>query len=135
MTAADRDAVLAANGAFYAAFRGGDVAAMDALWAESPGVTCIHPGWDVLVGRDQVMASWVAILGNPGRPRIRADEVRAVVAGDMALVTCRERVAGAQLVATNVFVQQAGAWRMLHHHAGPVPDPDSSTPSAGETVH
>ena len=40
----DEHAVLAANAAFYRAFAERDVDAMDALWARSIPVACIHPG-------------------------------------------------------------------------------------------
>ena len=69
MINAETDA-LAANDAFYAALSGKDIAAMDGLWARTAEVTCIHPGWNVLAGRDHVMASWEAILRNPEQPRI-----------------------------------------------------------------
>jgi hypothetical protein len=29
-------------------------------------VSCVHPGWPVLVGRQTVLESWRRILGNPG---------------------------------------------------------------------
>ena len=119
MINAETDA-LAANDAFYAALSGKDIAAMDGLWARTAEVTCIHPGWNVLAGRDHVMASWEAILRNPEQPRIVGGGARAQVLGDAALVICRELVGGSPLVATNVFIREDGAWRMVHHHAGPV---------------
>ena len=48
--------VLAANEAFYEAFRQRDMAAMEALWAQHAPVTCIHPGWEALVGRADVLS-------------------------------------------------------------------------------
>jgi ketosteroid isomerase-like protein len=124
----DVDGVRAANEAFYVAFVRGDLAAMDAVWSRDPQVTCTHPGWDVLRGRDEVMASWAAILGNPGRPRIKASDVHVIVRGDMAMVICHEHVPGARLAATNVFVREGGGWRMLHHHAGMAPEPEAPEP-------
>jgi ketosteroid isomerase-like protein len=128
MDAAD-DEVLAANQAFYEAFRGEDLAAMDALWARAAPVACIHPGWPALVGRSPVMASWRGILEN-GAPPIRAEAPRVQRLGDVAYVICDEVVPGGRLVATNVFVLEGGAWRMVHHHAGPVsmPDDDGDEP-------
>jgi len=111
---------LAANEAFYAAFAARDLGAMDALWSRRGGVTCIHPGWNALVGREDVMASWEAILGNPAQPRVVSGGARVELAGDAAIVSCRELVAGSPLIATNVFVREDERWRLLHHHAGPV---------------
>ncbi len=112
--------VLAANDAFYRAFNDRDIEAMDALWALAPEIWCIHPGWNLLSGRDAVMESWRAILANPEQPRIVAGGASVFTREDVAVVTCRELVAGAGLAATNVFVREDGAWRMMHHHSGPV---------------
>jgi ketosteroid isomerase-like protein len=118
MTANER-AVLAANAAFYRAFAERDVTAMDALWARTTAVACIHPGWQVLNGREAVMAGWRAILGGVP-PLIRCSEEIARVAGSAAFVVCTESLDAGDLVATNVFVQEAGGWKLAHHHAGPV---------------
>jgi ketosteroid isomerase-like protein len=112
--------VLAANEAFYRAFNEKDYAAMDALWARRASVWCIHPGWNMLSGREDVMASWQAILSNEGQPRIVAGGASTYVVGAFAVVTCRELVAGSPLAATNIFVIEDGAWRMMHHHSSPV---------------
>ena len=116
----DQRDVLAANEAFYASFAARDMGAMDALWSRRDDVTCIHPGWNVLAGRDEVVASWEAILANPSQPRIVGGGARALVLGDTAIVVCRELVAGSPLIATNVFAREDGRWRLVHHHAGPV---------------
>jgi hypothetical protein len=61
-------AILFANNAFYIAFRGRDLEAMDDLWAREAPVACIHPGWHALSGREDVMDSWEGILTNPNAP-------------------------------------------------------------------
>jgi ketosteroid isomerase-like protein len=109
--------VRAANQAFYEAFRSGDLAAMDAVWARRIDVACAHPGWGALVGRDRVMASWRGIFDNEPPP-VRCAEVRVHLLGEVAFVTCEERLPGVRLLATNLFVLEDGAWRMVHHHAG-----------------
>jgi ketosteroid isomerase-like protein len=116
----DEAAVLAANEAFYAAFTARDIEAMNRLWASSRPVSCIHPGWNVLTGREDMLASWYGILSNPNQPRIVAGGATTTMLGEVALVVCRELVAGNPLTATNVFIREAGAWRLLHHQSGPV---------------
>ncbi len=113
-------AVLDANSAFYRSFARRDLAALEAAWARGPAVACIHPGWDVLRGREAVMASWRSILeGDPSA--IACAEASAEVRGDVAWVTCREIIPGAPpLAATNVFVREDGAWRLVLHHGGMV---------------
>jgi ketosteroid isomerase-like protein len=111
--------VLAANQAFYDAFARGDLTGVDALWARRAPVACIHPGWDALHGRDEVMASWRSILHGSGPP-VRCVRPIASVLGECAFVVCGENIQGAELVATNVFVREDGVWKLVHHHAGPV---------------
>ena len=113
--------VLEANDRFYAAFNNHDFEAMDALWATSVEVACVHPGWMRLAGREEVMASWAAILRNPDQSRLVPGDARVVFTGASAVVHCREFVAGTPLVATNIFVREEdGAWRLIHHHSSPV---------------
>lgn len=112
--------VLEANEAFYRAFNQKDIQAMERVWSALAGVTCIHPGWNVLRGRDAVMASWASILANPNQPRIVAGGAEVLQTGRVAIVTCRELVAGSPLAATNVFALDGGSWRLLHHQSGPV---------------
>lgn len=116
----DEQAVLFANDAFYQAFADCDIAAMDAVWARESPVVCIHPGWEALAGRDEVMASWRGILGNPAPPRIRCLEPRVFAFGALAFVVCYEAIEGSVLVATNLFVREDdNIWRLVHHQAGP----------------
>lgn len=124
----DRLAVLFANEAFYAAFAGRDLAALDALWARRAMVSCIHPGWGPLFGREAVMESWQGIVGGRHPPRISCHDARATLLGDVAAVVCLERVGATTLAATNLFVREDGAWKLVHHQAGPCPPLATSPP-------
>jgi hypothetical protein len=112
--------VLAANDAFYRAFNQKDIEAMELLWSASDEVTCIHPGWNLLRGREPVLDSWRNILSNPGQPKILTGGATGSLLGKVAMVICRELVGGSALVATNLFVLENGEWRLFHHHSGPV---------------
>ncbi|MEM8743827.1 MAG: nuclear transport factor 2 family protein [Pseudomonadota bacterium] len=118
---ATKRAVLAANEAFYVAFRDRDLDAMDAIWAKKTKVSVIHPGWNTLVGRDEVMSSWHRIIKSGGAPEIHAIQPIILLNGPTAVVLCYEKADSSYLAATNVFVQEDGEWRMIHHHAGPAP--------------
>jgi ketosteroid isomerase-like protein len=120
--------LLRANQAFYDAFSGRDIEAMDELWAHGTPVACVHPGWPPLHGRDDVMSSWRAILLSGQSPRVRCERAHAVALGASGFVTCLERVDGGTLVATNTFALEDGVWQIVHHHAGPLTtlDGDSS---------
>lgn len=126
------EAVLAANQAFYRAFAGRDVSAMEAVWAERLPVACVHPGWEALVGREAVMRSWAQILGNPASPDIQCEDESAHLLGETAFVLCVEVIGEPVLVATNVFGKEDGRWRMVHHHASPIPRPVEEAEEAEE---
>jgi hypothetical protein len=112
--------VLEANQAFYRSFAARDAEAMEGLWAREAPVACIHPGWDVLDGREEVVRSFRAILESPASPDVRCTMAQAHLLGAAAFVTCHELVQGARLVATNTFVREGGAWRLVHHQASPL---------------
>lgn len=116
----DEVEVLAQNRAFYAAFRQRDLDSMDELWATRAKVACVHPGWQPIRGREQVMASWRAILGQSSVPQIRCEDASAHVLGDTAFVLCEEVLGEGRLAATNVFVREEDDWRLVHHQAGPM---------------
>jgi ketosteroid isomerase-like protein len=116
----ENDAVLAANLEFYRAFTKRDLAAMDALWAKQAAVACTHPGWGPLVDREEIMESWRGIFANPDSPHVACHDEDVLIWGEVAMVICEEALPGNTLTATNLFIKEDGAWRMIHHHAGPV---------------
>jgi len=119
----DSDAILAANAAYYRAFASGDFATMSSIWADD-GVSCVHPGWPALIGRDAVLDSYRDILHSANRVRIAYRDDTAIVAGEEARVLCVEIVEGAAaLAATNCYRRVDGAWRMTHHQASPIAAP------------
>jgi len=114
-------ALLFANDAFYIAFSGGDYEAMEAMWSKSPQITCIHPGWDALNGSEEVMDSWRTIMENSEKLDITCFHASAHVLGEVGYVVCYEKTNGVMLAATNLFVFEDGAWKMIHHQSGPAP--------------
>lgn len=115
--------VLAANAAFYAAFSAGDLRAMDALWASEHAVTCTHPGRAVIESREEVMHTWGLIFRSQQRLTAAPEGPSVCLSGGMAVVTCYERLRNPRgealgiLAATNVFVREGDAWKLVHHHA------------------
>jgi ketosteroid isomerase-like protein len=116
-------AVIFANEAFYAAFARRDIAAMSDVWSQRDDVTCIHPGWPPLTGREAVMKSWRGILRNPASPEIACHHPVAHVFGDVGYVICFERIEATFLIATNIFVREGQGWMLVHHQAGTTPPP------------
>jgi len=120
-----------ANEQFYAALNDLDIVAMERIWAHTMSARCIHPGWDVLVGWTAIRESWQSIFSAGGALNVQAGDVQVSVHGDVAWIQCLEQIhntgeAGDQLSvarATNLFLRQDGGWRMVLHHASPIPSP------------
>lgn len=116
--------VLAANSRFYNAFRNGDLAAMQAIWAKGDNVYVVHPGAGRIAGYELVMGSWEIVCGAEHEFPILIDlkDVEVHVKGDVGYVTCMEVVktkgsSWGKQVATNVFERIDGQWYMCIHHA------------------
>jgi ketosteroid isomerase-like protein len=136
----DVDRILELNEDLYAAFESADLDQMDGLWARgelSPSVSCVHPGWPLLRGREEVMRSWAMIMANTEYIQFVITDVELSLAGDVAVLTCVENIitagdededgrsdpttfAGAKGVATNVFRRTGDGWRLWVRHGSPV---------------
>lgn len=126
-------AAVAANGSFYEAFARGDLDAMEDLWATTSPVLCTHPGGNTLHGRDAVMESWEKILASPP-PVVRSDEQVTIIRG-VAFVSCLEHIGDGTLAATNVFVWEDRAWRLVHHQAGAMFQAEAAAPPPSGHLH
>ena len=69
-----------------------DLAAMDAVWAHTEHVKCVHPGWPLITGWDAVRESWRVIFENTAEIRFTIGDVAVVVNGSVAWVTCTENI-------------------------------------------
>ncbi len=132
----DAQEVLSANREFYRAFAERDLEAMHTLWAREAPVACIHPGWNALAGRRPVLESWGSIFLSPEPPTIRCHLPRAYLLGEVAFVICYEVLERGSLTATNTFARERGAWKMVHHQAGPAGAlPSEQMPEPPGVVH
>jgi ketosteroid isomerase-like protein len=121
-------AVLTANRRFYAAFEALDLLQMDAVWLPEDWVFCVHPGWELSLGWDQVRETWSRIFAGTRRIQIALSFVSVHMEGEAAWVTCREHVTSsfasgfdeALVQATNIFVLREGQWRLVAHHGSPL---------------
>ena len=68
----EREAVLAANRAFYRAFAEPDVAGMDQIWAQTGAVVCLHPGQAPCTAAPRSWQAGAASCAIPNRPRCAA---------------------------------------------------------------
>jgi ketosteroid isomerase-like protein len=140
----DVAAVTEVNAALYAAVEAADLDKLGLIWADdalAPTVTCVHPGWPRLQGRDEVLRSWAVIMANTAYIQFFLTDLEVEISGDVAVLTCAEniltsvgedddtgssRLAGGKVVATNVFRRTADGWRLWLHHGSPVLAPSDA---------
>lgn len=132
-----------AEAAFYDALARADLDAMMAVWSEDDEAVCIHPGGPRLVGLATIRESWRQMF---------ADGVRLVVSLSQQVVCANmmqtvhnvfEHIAAEDddrspppLVATNVYARGAAGWKIVMHHASPLPDlADFAAHSTPRVVH
>ena len=140
----DIDQVRATNLAFYKAFEAGDIEAMASVWADAAPVSCLHPGWEPLVGREVVLTSWVRIFRGTRSIVFTLRGVQIFLAGDTAWTLLVEEMDAihhdgqrirASSIATNVFVREPDGWRLVHHHAGPAVALPGAPPGVQRILH
>jgi ketosteroid isomerase-like protein len=129
-----------AASAFYDAFERADLPAMTAVWAESDSVVCVHPGGPRLVGFEAVRESWAQIFAGGGRLRVATADPCTFEGPSLAVQSVVEMVSApgveaepAAICATNVFELTENGWRLVIHHASPLPDPESPEEEESDT--
>lgn len=124
----DKEAVIAANQAFYDAFSNRNLASMNGLWWQGATSLCVHPGSQVLMGWSEIQASWQGIFQNTNSLEIDIEIVKVEVDRSLAYVVVREivlqssqgRKIKALSTATNIFQKMAQKWYLVHHHGSPI---------------
>jgi hypothetical protein len=125
----------AANQRFYVAFESLDLGLMEGIWLHEDWVQCVHPGWDLLVGWDEVRDSWARIFANTKRIKLALSSVLVRVEGAVAWVACTEHVTSlfssgfdeVLVQATNIFVLREGEWVLVARHSSPLPPETEQT--------
>ncbi len=124
-----QEQVEGANLSFYQAMQNLSIDMMDSVWLQADWVQCIHPNWETITGWEEIRASWVNIFQNTHRMHIQPSEISIHTDNQFAWVTCVESIhtfAGGRMgisfaQATNVFKHEDENWKMVHHHASPLP--------------
>lgn len=120
-----------ANGvqlAFYRAFASRDVDTMMQVWADDDAVVCIHPMAAPVEGRDAVRRSWQSVFKNAPALEFRLRALRSFVQSDSTVHVLYEHLWLADsgtfqgsAIATNAYRAYDDGWRMVLHHASPLP--------------
>ena len=120
---------IAANKKFYKAFNARDLDAMKSVWSSQGNLICVHPGWSPLNGFEPIMESWQGIFKNSGNMDIQVSDITVTASEDLAWVSCVEQiytiasngVLASKVFSTNLFQINEGSWKMIMHHASPMP--------------
>lgn len=126
--------------AFYEALQRGDLEAMMSVWSEDEEIVCVQPGGPRLTGYALVRESWRRIFEGGTRLKVQLLALSTVHGPFNAVHSVIEQITvvgqkllAAPVVATNVYVRGAHGWRMIVHHASPVPP--NSIGDAPQTLH
>ena len=128
------------NLAFYHAFESLDIKEMEKVWLKESHIRCVHPGWALLTGWEDVITSWRKIFENTQEMRFHLTDIKIHVQGTLAWLTLYEnitsRVEGESvkgvILTTNIFEKQQGKWGIIHHHGAQTMAPPAEPPA---TVH
>ena len=94
MSAAESEAVLEANQAFYDAFEARDIDAMSELWEHTDRVVCTHPGSPTLRGWGLNAGSWYVLFTNNEHLQFIVTNAKGEVDGDITW-SCATRTSSA----------------------------------------
>lgn len=122
-----QDAVRKASMEFYAALNNmlnGDAAALAKIWSHSDQVTTMHPVGGRETGWAKVNETWQQVAKVMSGGQVKLEDQSLQVAGDMACEVGTERgsatLAGQRISiehrVTNVYRQEGGQWKIVHHH-------------------
>jgi ketosteroid isomerase-like protein len=123
-----------AETAFYAAFEAADLARMMAVWDEDDNIVCVHPMGARLQGRHQVAQSWQRIFRQGAAMRFRISDLQRTADDGVAVHVLHENISldaregKSIIIATNVYRRTPAGWRMVLHHASPMPLPQEVPP-------
>lgn len=135
-----QEQIIEINDLFYKAFQASDLDLMEKVWINTEEVKCVHPGWPLISGWNDVKESWKRIFETNQVKDIVITDFFSDIQESTAWVNCVERInheVGGNIVitmaqTTNIFEFDNSVWRMVLHHASPMPVPMSEFSS--ETV-
>ena len=128
-----------AETAFYEAITNADLDAMMAVWADDDDIYCVHPNGARIAGVERVRESWRQIFSSGQSLRFQLREQQYVQGMMLSVHSVYEviTVAGearsrGPVIATNIYLRTERGWRMVVHHASPVPSSASVTAETGQ---
>jgi uncharacterized protein (TIGR02246 family) len=131
-----------AEAAFYEAMERADLDAMMEVWAEDEEIVCIHPAGPRQVGPEAIREAWRQVFASGTRVRVRLSNQSQLNAMMVAIHSVFENIVVAgetkprgAIAATNIYQRTAAGWRMVLHHASPVPEVPVRPESRPSVLH
>ena len=119
-----------AETAFYEALAKADLEAMMAVWADDDDIYCVHPNGTRISGVESVRESWRQIFSSGQTLRFQLRDSQVVHGMMLAVHSVFEHITIAgetrprpPVIATNIYLRTERGWRIVAHHASPVPAP------------
>jgi SnoaL-like domain len=120
-----------ANTKFYEAFENLSITMMESIWSHNDNCTCIHPGWEMVVGWIAIRESWETIFTNTEIIKFTITNLKIRTFQEViAVITCLENIEMFQnekkiqsgVVATNIFEYDKSQkkWLIVYHHGSPL---------------
>jgi ketosteroid isomerase-like protein len=110
--------------AFYDALERADLNLMMTVWADEPGIVCIHPQGSRLAGFTAIRGSFAEIFSHGVNAKVKVGELRKHEGQTLSIHSVYEMFtmpgrteAISPVLATNVYVLTPHGWRMILHHA------------------
>ena len=110
--------------AFYDAFERADLNLMMMVWADEPGIVCIHPQGPRLAGISAIRTSFTEIFSQGPNAKLKVSELRKNQSQTLSIHSVYETFTIADrsevippVLATNVYMLTPDGWRMILHHA------------------
>ena len=114
--------------AFYDAFERADLNLMMTVWADEPGIVCIHPSGSRLAGITAIRRSFTEIFSQGPSAKVKVGELRSHEGQTLAIHSVYESFTVPDqkenippVLATNVYLLTPHGWRMTLHHASMSP--------------
>ena len=119
--------------AFYDALERADLNLMMTVWADEPGIVCIHPQGPRLAGLSAIRSSFTELFSHGPNAKLKVSELRKHQGQTLAIHSVYEtftlpdrKEAIPPVLATNVYLLTPHGWRMILHHASL--SPQGTTP-------
>lgn len=120
--------LLIAHEQFYAAknsLAAGDVGPMENTWSHAPDATYVDLAGNMKVGWAGIQGALNQEAANKAAEEVAAENLVINIKGEVAYTGCIEQIKqesgpNKERQATNVYRNEGGKWKLIHHHSKPI---------------